>query len=216
MNFDRHKWLDEAEKAREASQQAIRLNPEDAKGYCGLGWALYNLGKYHEAEEPLRRAVSLKADDDYAHYHLGLVLGGLNRLADSEFELLRSIQLRPEYPDAHHSLAVTYTKQRRFADAVSACLEALRLKPDYADAYFCLGAAYLKLNEQEKRLPHTLRLCALIPATCQRRQTLDSCILTLANSHKLLMFWRTQSALYRSGKPRHWSLRQISRGCMSN
>src|ERR1035441_3591937 len=86
MSFDHRKWLDEAEKAQHVHEEAIRRNPNDVKSYCGLGWALYNLGKYREAEEPLRRAAALNPDDYYIHYHLGLVLAGLNRLADSRSE----------------------------------------------------------------------------------------------------------------------------------
>ncbi len=92
MSFDHRKWLANAEKSRESHQEAIRLNPEDARGYCGLGWALYNLGKYSEAEEPLRRASTLNPDDYYTHYHLGLILGELQRFPESEDELVRSIQ----------------------------------------------------------------------------------------------------------------------------
>lgn len=152
MNFDLQKWRNDAEKKRQQSEEAVKINPEGVTGYRDLGWALYNLGRYREAEEPLRHAIGLNPGDYYTHYHLGLVLAELHRLDESETELLRSIQLQPNNADAHRSLGVVWYEQHRFEDAVLAYQEAIRLKPDYACAYFCLGATYWELSEQAKAI----------------------------------------------------------------
>ena len=66
------------EKAKENAQQAVQLNPADARPYANLGVALMGLNRLDEAKEVLRKALSQKLETTNMHtrlYHIALVQG---------------------------------------------------------------------------------------------------------------------------------------------
>jgi tetratricopeptide (TPR) repeat protein len=86
-------WVREFEPAVDAYKQAIRLNPNDARGHVQLGIAYDYLRRYAEAVDEYQQAIKLDTNDESAHYALALAYLGLrNRpAAFAEYEILRKI-----------------------------------------------------------------------------------------------------------------------------
>ena len=66
------------EKAIENAQEAVRLNPTDARPYANLAVAFMGLNRFDEAKDVLRRALSQKLETTNMHarlYHIAFVQG---------------------------------------------------------------------------------------------------------------------------------------------
>ena len=60
------------EKAIEASQRALELEPDNQKLINDLGWSLFQAGRFKEAEYVLLRAVAMDPSDELARGNLSL------------------------------------------------------------------------------------------------------------------------------------------------
>jgi Flp pilus assembly protein TadD len=142
-------------------QEAIRLNPYDAKDHNNLGVALDKQGRSDEAIGQYQEAIRLKPDYADAHNNLGAVLDKQGRSDEAISQYQEAIRLKPDYPDAYNNLGVVLDKQGRSDEAISQFQEAIRLKPDYADAHNNLGNALIRkgqINEAISQLQETIRL----------------------------------------------------------
>jgi tetratricopeptide (TPR) repeat protein len=61
------------QQARDAFEEAVRLQPDVAVGWYRLGVAYFNLGQDQQARDAYREAIRLKPDDAEAWYGLGLI-----------------------------------------------------------------------------------------------------------------------------------------------
>ncbi len=58
------------EKAIEASQRALELEPDNQKLVNDLGWSQFQAGRIEEAEHTLSRAVAMDPSDELARENL--------------------------------------------------------------------------------------------------------------------------------------------------
>ena len=126
-------------KSIEFFQQAIQIDPLDAKSYAGLAYVKCFAGIYgfRPSSEvyPEARALALKAleIDDYsasAHTVLADVKQGFDwDLAGAEVEVRRALQLNPSYVEARILYAESLTRMNRMDEAVAASAEVISLAP---------------------------------------------------------------------------------------
>ena len=107
------------QKAIEAFDEAIRLNPQDAEAYYHRGVAQNSL------PQPQMRVSS----------------GGQSRYQSAIKDFDAAIRLNPQ-SDAYYNRGVAYRKLGQFERAIEDYEEAIRLDPQYAEAYYLSGAAY--------------------------------------------------------------------------
>jgi len=90
-----HEFL-KAQKDREAIKafkESIKLNPNTAETYYGLGFSSFRLGKFREAADAFKKATALNPQMAKAHYGLSLAyqeLGNTNALLD-EYKILERL-----------------------------------------------------------------------------------------------------------------------------
>src|SRR5436853_294256 len=82
QSADRYSSEKQYDKAVEAYNLAINLNPNLPPAYYGLGVAYANMGRTADALEPLRTAVRLAPTNASAHLALGRILGHLQHFDD--------------------------------------------------------------------------------------------------------------------------------------
>lgn len=116
-------------------RQAIRLDPQLASAYRGLGAVLLDRHEYGEAAEVLAVSVGLREGDAEAWYWLGRA-----RLARRDFSgaaeaLRKSLQLNPDDAEPAADLGLVRMAQGDHAGASDALRRAIRLKPDHAEAH---------------------------------------------------------------------------------
>ena len=82
-------------KAIEAYKQAIRIDPEDARGYRNLGFTYNSLGLYKDAIGAFKQAIRIDPNSAYTHYDLGiayLAIGDRNS-ALNEYKILKELDI---------------------------------------------------------------------------------------------------------------------------
>jgi tetratricopeptide (TPR) repeat protein len=122
-----------------AYEEAVRLDPNVAAAYRGLGWVLARTGRSPEAEAALREAIRLDPDLAGTHRALGFVLARLRRFPEAEAAFGEALRLGPDSPNAHLGLGRVLGQTGRSPEAESEFREAVRLDPKLAAAHEGLG-----------------------------------------------------------------------------
>lgn len=117
-------------KAERAYQEAIRLDPTDAKAYNNLGVALARQEKYAEAEKAFREAVRLKRDFAAAYFNLGNAHLEQNQHGEAVQAFREAARLNPRDGEALKSLAATLDELGQRQEARTFWKKALPLEKD--------------------------------------------------------------------------------------
>jgi len=100
------------DKAVEAYQTVLELDPGYAPAHINLGTVCYNQEDFTRAEYHYRKAIECDQRYALAWFDLGNVLDETNRLAEAIKAYQTAIRLAPTYGDAHYNLALAYEKNR--------------------------------------------------------------------------------------------------------
>src|SRR5712691_8300357 len=144
--------------AIDAYKLAIRLDPNYAAAYGGLGDAYLNSGNSEQALVAYKEQVRVAPNDAQAQYDLGYFYNAMGRHGEAFAPLVKASTLDPTFAEAFYGIGYAYLRGAAFEKSISFLRSAIRLKPDYGDAYYGLGQAYARLgkadlaNEQLKKL----------------------------------------------------------------
>jgi Flp pilus assembly protein TadD len=144
--------------AIDAYKLAIRLDPNYAPAFGGLGDAYFNGGNWEQALVAYKDQVRLAPNDAQAQYDLGYFYNAAGRHGEAFAPLVKATSLDPTFAEAFYGVGYAYLRGADFEKSISFLKSAIRLKPDYAEAYYGLGQAYAKMgkpdlaNEQLKKL----------------------------------------------------------------
>lgn len=116
---------DQDEKAIEAFQQAIQLDPDLAEAHFRLGLTYDAIGKKMEAEEAYKKAVQ-------------------------SYKKFFAVAENDKDAEAHYNLAQTYAGLSLYTEAVREYRQAIRIKDDDADIYYDLGLALVRLAQYDE------------------------------------------------------------------
>jgi tetratricopeptide (TPR) repeat protein len=153
--------INETEKAIEAFDQAVALDPDLAEAYFQLGIAhslIENERKasaapgenaeseegkkgkpesvraFEKAVEAYRRLIDKNPDDDVSYFNLGRALSKLNKDEDAEKALEKAIKLKPDDVEYLTQLGSIRIKLAKYRDAVDPLEKALQLDPENSEA----------------------------------------------------------------------------------
>jgi tetratricopeptide (TPR) repeat protein len=157
--------LDENDKAVDACNNALKLDPDSAWVHYGLGRIYVILGKLEKAIESYKQAIQLQSDFVEAYLFLGLTyaeLGDQKKAIDSYSE---AILLDRHYPEPHFFLGVAYDESGQYKKAIESFEQAitwynsketkirinsLGIKPDLATLNCIIGVCHLRLGQEFK------------------------------------------------------------------
>ena len=105
--WQQYQW----DEARDKFQQAVRLSPNDANAWNGLGWSEFNSGDRIDAEPAFQKVISIQPDHPAALNGLGQVYLAERKFDDAEKYLL---QAAPQAPAAWYGLARLYLLEGKF------------------------------------------------------------------------------------------------------
>ena len=141
------------ERAREAAQRALSVDPDLAEGHVGLGFVLeHHDWNWSAADAAFRRALELApgdADALHAAAELERVLGRIDKAIDL---VARSLAIDPLSPRAQRQAGLVYYIADRPADAAAAFQLALDLSPDRGINHAFLAMARLRQGRAEEAL----------------------------------------------------------------
>jgi tetratricopeptide (TPR) repeat protein len=154
--------LGEPQKAREAFNRALELDPERAGAvHHNLGALAYEMGQLDKAEEEFLAALSAEPDDADTHYQLGATYlrkalpaeagpPDADLLAQAQEQFETALELAPEKPEALVGLGNAYMLQNQFDEAIEVLEQAAALDQEMPEVLFALGRAYAQAGQREK------------------------------------------------------------------
>jgi Flp pilus assembly protein TadD len=140
------------DKAIAEFEEAIKINPDDAKAHYNLGLTYDNQGRLDEAIAEYQEAIRLDPDYARAHNNLGLAYYNQGRPDEAIAEFEEAIKINPDDAKAHNNLGIAYAEQGRADEAIAEYQKAIRLDPDYARAHNNLGLAYMEEGRAEEAI----------------------------------------------------------------
>jgi protein kinase/serine/threonine-protein kinase len=143
--------------ARDAINEALRLDPADASVRLGMAIVYRGLGRTEQALEELKTVIGLSPQSDEAHRQLGLVLIALGKADDGIAAMREAIRLRPNYVVHHQTLGTAFYNLGRFAEAARSFERMVELQPDSAVGYNLLGSARHAMDDTEAAVTHFQR-----------------------------------------------------------
>jgi eukaryotic-like serine/threonine-protein kinase len=124
-----------------AFRDAIRIQPDDWRGYQALGQSLYQRARYTEAAKAWERADELASDNVLVMRNLAAVYHQLERTDEGVARLQRALEIEPA-ATTYSNLGTLRFFQGRYADASIAFEKAVALNPTYYLYWGNLGDAY--------------------------------------------------------------------------
>lgn len=202
--------------AKEAANEAIRLDPGSAEAYAALGGVAYQFDwDLERAEAVLRRAIDLAPSNAAAHQWLGETLAVQGRFDDAFPFIDRAIELDPVAPIPRliKAFVLWYSGRADKADAVFR--EVLRMDPSFGFALFYYPDLLIQLGEYERAREVSERAAPLYladdPAAAEKwRQGVDLLIAALQDPGR-----REEAIAHWSGEGRpadlYWAATSLAR-----
>jgi len=150
------------ERAVEAYEQAIALDPNYARAYGALavtesfairyGWSDLSTSEGRaRAMELAKKAIELDPDSPQVNWSLGFVHLFRQEYAQAEQAAKKSVELSPSYADGYGLLAFVSNMRGKPADAVRYIKKAIALNPYHTFDYpWNLGLAYYNLGRYKE------------------------------------------------------------------
>lgn len=105
-------WANEGkpQEAERYLEQAISLQPDNARFHCHLGILLMRKNDYAKAEESFKKAIQLKPEYALSHYQLGKLQASSKQWKEAREELEKAITVDPGLTSAYYQLAGVYVR----------------------------------------------------------------------------------------------------------
>jgi len=130
-------------KTRDAANQAIQLNPDDARAHSVLGLLLlqhdWNLP---EAERELRAAIRLNPGLAANHMRLAVLFADRKDFQGAEAETALAHQLDPLWPIVYGTSLYVHIMGRKYPEAIQDGQSLVATRPSWGRAHQQLGWAY--------------------------------------------------------------------------
>ena len=121
-------------------REALKLDPQFAEAYNGLGVAYFNQDDEEAAIESFRKALQLSPNLIHARINLAMAYFEQGQIDEAIRENERALVINPDIAEVHFNLALGYQGRHEFARAIEEYQKALRINPHLAQAYFNLAA----------------------------------------------------------------------------
>ncbi len=147
--------------AIESYKEAIKLNPNLASAYLGLGTAYGGAGRTGDAFEPMKTAVRLAPENALARLNLAVTLSNLRHYDDALAELNEAKRLSPNDERIYNVFGNVLHNTGRFEEAITYYRKSADLNPKAAANYHNIGLMYMRLgkfSEAVEPLETALRL----------------------------------------------------------
>lgn len=161
---DERKWSE----AIDAYKLAIRVDPNYAPAYGGLGHGYLSAGNPEQALVAFKDQVRLAPNDAQAQFDLGYYYNFMGRHGEAFAPLVKATNLDPTFAEAFYEIGYAYLRGEDFNKSLGFFRSAIRLKPDYGEAYLGLGQVYAKQGKTELANEQLRKLSTLDPKLARK------------------------------------------------
>jgi tetratricopeptide (TPR) repeat protein len=155
------------ERAREAVERAIQLDPEFAAAYNTKGIVLHNQGNHADALTAYEHALSLDSEGHSILLNRAIELGDVQRVDDAEQAFDELIRQTPGDTEIHFAKGRMLEDNQRLEGAVSAFDAAITIDPRHRDAQYEKGRVLIAMNELAKAYAANEEALKIDPAFAQ-------------------------------------------------
>jgi tetratricopeptide (TPR) repeat protein len=143
----------QAERAVDLIQHAIRSKPGVAGAYINLGVALRQLQRFEEALACYDQALQLEPQDAQTHTNRGVALRSLHRHTEALESYNTALRLAPHMAEAHYNRGLVRNDLNLLSEAVQDFEATLQLRPSYHPALWAKALCLLQLAEFAQAWP---------------------------------------------------------------
>lgn len=136
------------QKALEAYNRALELNPDNLEGYASRGAVYYFTGDYDNAEKDFLHVLSQNPYQVDAYTAYASTLAAKGDFQNALTVLNLALQLRPSKPEIFFSRAGVFFMLGQFENAVRDYTSVINLRPA-AEVYNARGAAYERMGKKD-------------------------------------------------------------------
>jgi tetratricopeptide (TPR) repeat protein len=166
------------DKALEAAEEAIRINPRYAEAYYYLSLVHQKRGELDRGIAAAKQSLALDSELYMAYYTLGTIYFEKEQYPEAAEAFEQFLGVYPAFPETHHLLAVVYTAQKKFDRAVAEFERELRINPYHVLSHLNLGQIYwFEMKNRQKSILHlrtALRLDPFLPNRGEIRRLVES------------------------------------------
>ena len=177
------------QEALEEFQNALRLDPKNAKAHNNSGVTYFKMGNFERAVEHFQNALELEPANIFSHTNMGLTYLKLNKPARAEKQLKQSLQIEPDNPLVHFFLGYTYYVRNDFSHAARFYRDAVEFNPSFAQAYYGLGSVMVKEGDLKRAIDYFEKALGL------RKNYLDAYVSLGAAYNQNRMFEKAEEVL---------------------
>ena len=150
-------------KAIEAYDKAIELDPQDGSAYSYRGWAYTELTQYKRAITDLDKAIELNPQDDSAYTNRGWAYVELKQYERAISDCDRAIELAPQDAVAYINRGIAYGGLKQHERAISDFDRVIELDPEDTSGYINRGSAHADSKQYERAISDFDRVIELDP-----------------------------------------------------
>src|SRR5262245_23230893 len=150
-------------KAREATLEALRLDPDQAAVRHSLAVIYRGTGEPGKAIDELRRALVLQPNSDEAHRMLGEILAERSQIDAALGEFRQAIALRPNFWGNYDAQGLAMYRAGRFAAAIEAFAQVTELQSEQDLGIQRRATAFHAPGYTSKAMANYQRALALAP-----------------------------------------------------
>ncbi len=159
VNYD---W----DRARQAFEKAVELDPAFASAYFMLCIQYFMLGDLKKSNEAIEKAWSLskKTTEKERLIIEAFHVRTMENNPDKYFRILKEVAEKyPKDKEVHYDLASNYQNKKMPKQAAEEIEKALSLDPDYPDALNTGAYVYVTLKDYEKAIGYIKKYASLMP-----------------------------------------------------
>jgi tetratricopeptide (TPR) repeat protein len=149
--------------AAQAFESAVKIDPEFAAAWRGLGDARLSLRQSAEAEAAFRKLLELSPGDTNALSSLAWVLAAEKKYGEAIDALRKQLAIEPDVGDTYQRIGDVYMRMKQPERAIPEFERAVSLLPNNWGSHYQLGDAYMRTREYDKAAAAFERAFALGP-----------------------------------------------------
>jgi Tfp pilus assembly protein PilF len=141
-----------AEEAQNEFLEVLKVNPQHAQAFEGIGWVFFKTGDLERAGKNLQQAVALEHTLWQAHHLLGIIYDRQQNYEGAIEQYQKAISLNPNMAMLFNNLGMCLLLKGDYGEALKSFLQALKLEGSNDRVYNNLGLTLCKLGRYKEAL----------------------------------------------------------------